>query len=53
MRSKKILMERKTLMLELKRYLKLGAITKDDLITKDPEVNPIIAALEKGRKATR
>lgn len=53
MRSKKKLTQMKGIQLELKRYLKLGAITKDDLITKEEGVNPLIAALEKGRALTK
>ncbi|WP_297437432.1 hypothetical protein [uncultured Clostridium sp.] len=53
MRSKKKLTQIKGIQLELKRYLKFGAITKDDLLMKEDGLNPILTALEKGRALTK
>lgn len=53
MRSKKVLTQIKSVQLELKRYLKQGLITKDDLIMTEEGVNPIMTALEKGRAASK
>lgn len=53
MKSKKVLREIKAIKLELKRYLKQGLITKDDLVTSEEGVNPISSALEKGRAASK
>ncbi|MGL4760659.1 MAG: hypothetical protein ACRC6T_11065 [Sarcina sp.] len=57
MRSKKELTRVKGIKIELKRYLKQGLITKEDLITtgkvEEGYVNPLLVALEKGRKLSR
>lgn len=53
MRSKKVLTQIKGIQLELKRYLKQGLITKDDLMLKEEGLNPIMTALEKGRAASK
>lgn len=53
MKSKKVLTQIKGVQLELKRYLKQGIITKDDLVMKEEGVNPIATALEKGRAASK
>ena len=57
MRSKKELTRVKGIRIELKRYLKQGLITKEDLITtgqvEEGYVNPILVALEKGRRLSK
>ncbi|MGL4450376.1 MAG: hypothetical protein ACRCWM_10535 [Sarcina sp.] len=57
MRSKKELTRVKGLKIELKRYLKQGLITKEDLITtgkvEEGIVNPLLVALEKGRRLSK
>ncbi|WP_297522319.1 hypothetical protein [uncultured Clostridium sp.] len=57
MRSKKDLVRVKGLKIELKRYLKSGVITKEDLIStgkvEEGVVNPLLVALEKGRRLSK
>lgn len=57
MKSKKELTRIKGIKIELKKYLKQGLITKEDLITtgkvEEGFVNPILVALEKGRKLSK